>query len=102
MEITAHEPDRLVGASSPIAHSVEVHRTSIDDGISRMRPVEAVAFEANETVAFAPGGTHFMLVGISFPFEAGQVFELELQFERAGVIRVEVPVIAPGDDHAHH
>ncbi len=102
MEITAHEPDRLVGASSKIAHSVEVHHTSIEDGISKMRPVEAIAFDADQTVAFAPGGTHFMMVGISFPFEPGQTFELELQFERAGVVRVEVPVIAPGDDHAHH
>lgn len=102
MEITAHEPDRLLGASSKIAHSVEVHHTSIEDGISKMRPVEAIALDADQTVAFAPGGTHFMMVGIGFPFEPGQTFELELQFERAGIVRVEVPVIAPGDDHAHH
>ena len=101
MEITAHKPDRLLGASSPIAHSVEVHQTLIEEGIARMRPVEAIAL-GREPFIFEPGGAHFMLIGISTPLETGRTIELELQFEHAGTVTVQVPVMASDGDHAHH
>ncbi len=101
MEITAHTPDRLVGASSPIAHSVEVHQTFVEEGIARMRPVEAVSLDGTP-FTFEPGGAHFMLIGMSKPLEAGGTIELDLRFEHAGTITVQVPVMASEDDHAHH
>src|SRR5918998_180445 len=34
------EPDRLIGGTAAVAARVEVHESSIVDGIARMRPVE--------------------------------------------------------------
>lgn len=101
MEITAYKPDRLVGASTPIAHSVEIHQTFIEQGIARMRPVDAVDL-TSEPFKFEPGGAHFMLIGMSKPLNAGGTIELDLQFEHAGTITVQVPIMASEDDHAHH
>ncbi len=102
MKITANEPDRLLGASSPIAASVEVHQTSTEDGIARMRPLESISLGQRESVTLEPGGAHLMLLGINTPLEAGKTIELDLQFENAGVVKVQVPVMASDDDHAHH
>lgn len=101
MDITAHTADRLLRASSPVAQSIEVHQTSIEDGMSKMRPVE-LALEAGQTVKLEPGGTHLMIIGITAPFVAGQSVPLQLEFERAGTITLDVPVMTHGDDHAHH
>ena len=37
---TGTTPDRLVSESSDIARSVELHETSIENGIARMRPLK--------------------------------------------------------------
>lgn len=42
IENTGAEPDRLLSASTPIAQSVELHRMQVDDGVMRMRPIEAI------------------------------------------------------------
>jgi copper(I)-binding protein len=55
-----------------------------------------------EPLAFAPGGLHLMLYGLSKPLVAGQRFPLELRFEKAGVVRTDV-IVKPdeGDAGAH-
>src|SRR5580704_9368687 len=36
---TGTEPDRLTGATTPVAGKVEVHEMSMDNGVMRMRPL---------------------------------------------------------------
>ena len=38
--VTASQPDRLTGASTPAADMAEVHRTRLEHGVMEMRPVE--------------------------------------------------------------
>ena len=84
--------DRLLKISSPIAESVQVHRTEILDGIARMREVAVLHVEAGHTVDFAPNGMHLMLMGLKKPLVEGDTFDLELQFEVAGTRKVAVVV----------
>ncbi|MFX5085066.1 copper chaperone PCu(A)C, partial [Acinetobacter baumannii] len=57
-------PDRLVGAETPAARSVEIHEQRMEDGVMRMRPLPGgVPLPPGETVTLGPGGTHLMLVG---------------------------------------
>ena len=84
--------DRLLKISSPVAESVQVHRTEILDGIARMREVAVLHVEAGQTVEFAPIGMHLMLMGLKKPLVEGQTFDLELQFEVAGTRKVAVVV----------
>jgi Uncharacterized protein conserved in bacteria len=102
LELTAHEPDQLLGAASPIADRVEIHQTSIENDMTRMRPVERLPLKRNERVTFAPGGTHIMLHGLDEPLAEGQRFPLELKLEKAGTIAIEVEVMAADADHVHH
>lgn len=84
--------DRLLKLRSPVAASAEVHRSSVEDGIARMRPVTVLHVGAGERIAFEPGGLHVMLMGLRKPLIAGQTFELELVFEVAGPRRVVVSI----------
>lgn len=84
--------DRLISGSSPIAERVELHRSSMKDGVVRMRPVKAINVLPGKPTAIAPGGLHIMLIGLKQPLIAGKTFRLTLTFERAGSVEVQVQV----------
>jgi hypothetical protein len=84
--------DRLTGAESPVAERVELHRSSVEGGMMRMTPVDAVEVPAGGKVVFAPAGFHLMLIGLKQPLVAGSKVPLTLVFEKAGRITVEVAV----------
>jgi copper(I)-binding protein len=56
--------DRIMSVSSPSAPAVEMHETSIENGISRMKRLESLDLPAGERVAFEPGGRHLMIFGV--------------------------------------
>jgi periplasmic copper chaperone A len=88
--------DRLKSARTAKAKSVELHQTTMTaDGVMQMRQVEdGLPVEAGSSLALAPGGTHFMLLGLEDALEAGQNLVLTLEFAKAGLVDVVVPVSA--------
>lgn len=84
--------DRLVGAESPAAVRVELHRHIHRDGIMSMRRMEAIDIPAGGVAALEPGGDHLMLFGLEPGLETGASFPLTLLFEKAGAVTVEVRV----------
>ncbi len=106
--VSAAGADRLTGARSAAARAVEVHTTRSANGVLEMHGVDSLPLAAGETVELAPGGTHLMLIGIAGPLVPGTTIEVTLVFEKAGEIRVTVPIIdartaAPAPaTHPHH
>ena len=95
IENRGKSPDKLLGATSTVAEGVELHRSEVADGMATMRPVESVEIAAGATVNIEPEGLHFMLVGLKQPLVAGSEFPLELSFEKAGAVTVQVKVEPP-------
>lgn len=99
------EADRLVGASTPVAESVEIHRSTRDGDIARMRALDALELPPGAELKLRHGGdTHLMLVGLKAPLKDGQRFPLRLRFERAGEHEVTVWVQTPrttDEPHRH-
>jgi len=86
-------PDRLLRIDSAIAQRVEMHQTTREDGVLRMRRIEGGAvIPAHGRLEFAPGGSHLMLIGPKHPLVAGEHFEATLVFERAGTRKVRFEV----------
>lgn len=56
------EVTRITRVSSPQFEAVEIHETTITDGISRMRELEALVVPARSSVVFERGGKHLMLM----------------------------------------
>ena len=102
--------DKLIGASTPVAASVELHTMHMDGNIMRMREVTAIELQPGAKLAMKPGdGYHLMLMGLKQPLKAGDKFPLTLNFERAGKVEVSVDVGEPGKagaakaaGHHHH
>lgn len=69
----------IVGASSEVAEKVELHTTSIVDGLTRMEQLQGLAVAPGERVELAPGGTHLMLLGLAYRPVPGDEIELCLQ-----------------------
>jgi copper(I)-binding protein len=83
--------DKLLAVSSPGADA-SLHSTSMDDGVMRMRPLDALDIPADGTVGLKPGGTHVMLMDLKQPLQAGAALELDLKFEKSGERRVMAEV----------
>ena len=105
---TGTEPDRLVSSSSPIAQNVEIHESSVVDGVARMRPlVEGIEIAPGATVMLKSGGAHIMFIKPTKRFVEGERFPATLKFEKAGTIVVEFAVqglgaSTPAESHGDH
>ena len=84
--------DRLVSASGDAAESVELHTHVLDDGMLSMEPIDVIDVPADGETVLEPRGLHVMLVGLTDSLEDGDTVPLELTFEHAGTMMVDVPV----------
>ena len=53
---------RITDVTSPEYESVEMHDTTIEDGVARMRASPVLEIAGGETVTFKRGGKHLMLM----------------------------------------
>jgi copper(I)-binding protein len=103
-------PDRLVAATTNVADRVEIHEMAMNNGVMTMRQIPGgIPVPPGQTVAFAPGGYHLMLMGLKTPLKEGDRVKATLTFEKAGPIEVTINVEgigaqhpAPADDHSKH
>jgi copper(I)-binding protein len=86
------QDDRLLSASSDVAQFVELHKTTMEDGVMQMMPQEFVPVPAGEQVVFKPGNLHVMLIKLHAQLNVGDTFDLTLVFENAGEIALTVAV----------
>lgn len=89
-------PDRLVGASTPVAAMAELHETVNDNGVMRMRPVAGLKLEAGKPVVLQPGGYHVMLMGLKQQLKPGDSFPVTLNFEKGAPVTATVMVETAG------
>ena len=82
------EDIRVTRVTSPNYESVEIHETTIEDGIARMRKLDAVEVPDNETVRFERGGLHLMLMR---PVDDGE--NITLNFYQQDLLIVSVNTV---------
>ncbi len=90
-------PARLVAVRSDAAASVELHTHIMEDGIARMRPVEAIEIPASGTHALQRGGDHVMLMGLTAPLAQDDTVAMTLVFEDGTELPLRLQV-----DNARH
>jgi periplasmic copper chaperone A len=90
---TGSMPDRLVAIESSIAGRVEIHASSIENGIASMRALtNGLPVPAGGEATLSPGGNHVMFVDLKAPFRTGETVSATLIFERAGRVPVTFAV----------
>ena len=97
---TGDEGDNLIALHTPAAAKTEIHSMILEGEVMKMRPLgHALALPAGQTVEIKPNdhsneGLHFMLIRLNSKLEHGDIIELMLVFEKAGMLTINVPVIA--------
>jgi copper(I)-binding protein len=86
---------QLTAAASSAFSDVSIHRTVVVDGVSKMRSASPLAIAPGETVSFTPGGLHLMLMGPTAALQAGDVVQIELEFDGRDPLPVEFEVRRP-------
>ncbi|RTL18681.1 MAG: copper chaperone PCu(A)C [Burkholderiales bacterium] len=94
MQLTASKAVKVVAASSPVAAMVEIHEMKMEDGVMKMRAVDALALPAGQPVALKPGSYHVMLMGLQRPIQAGETVPLTLTVEGEDKQRSSVEIKA--------
>ena len=84
--------DALVGVATPAAEAAEIHSVTMDDGVMRMRQVDAVPIPAAGEAVLEPGGYHIMLIGLLDPLAEGSSIPLELRLESGRTFTILAPV----------
>lgn len=114
MKLTAREPMQLVGVSTPVAGTAEVHEMKMEGDVMRMRAVPKLDLPAGQAVELRPGGYHLMLLDLKQPLAVGTTVPLTLLLRDAkgkeSKLELKVPVStqapgrpagAPTDGHKH-
>jgi copper(I)-binding protein len=103
LEASGGQGDRLVAVASPDAARAELHTSTVEAGVAKMRPLAAIEIAAGQPTVLEPGGPHVMLIGLGKKFVEGDTLPLSLTFEHAGTIELQVPVKAMGGmSHGGH
>ena len=90
------QPVVVSGVSSPAAGAAMIHETTLVNGQATMRAQEPLRIAPGETVRFAPGGLHIMLM-LKRPLAPGDEVPLVLQLEGGASLEVTARVRALGD-----
>lgn len=94
--------ERVVGASSPVAERVEMHVTSREGEVMKMRQVQFFEIPAGGAFELKPGGAHLMLVGLKRSLRQGEHVPLTLSLEKGGELNVDLKVQEMGARHPAH
>lgn len=82
----------LTSVSFSGASTVEIHETSMSEGVMRMRKINHIDIPANSSAELTPGSYHIMLIGLERGMKAGTAETLTLTFSDGSQITVEALV----------
>ena len=104
------EADRLIGGSTEVSGSLQIHEMHIVNGVMMMRHNDpGIALAPGVSVVLKPFSHHLMFMDLRQPLVAGRPIKGTLVFEKAGPIEIEYAVVPLGADgpkagtaHKHH
>jgi hypothetical protein len=84
--------DKLTTVQTDAAQMAMLHENVEENGVVSMRHVEAITIAPKETLTLAPKKMHVMLMGLKAPLKKGERLAVTLTFEKAGEVKLDVPV----------
>jgi periplasmic copper chaperone A len=90
---TGTASDRLIGGSTDISDSFEVHEMKMEGDVMKMRPVVGgIEIKPGQTVTFDPSGYHVMFVDLKKQLVQDERFKATLEFAKAGKVDVDFAI----------
>lgn len=94
MFITSKEAATIVGVSTKVSKTAEMHTMEHKGGMMRMYEVKSISLPANERMEMSMHGYHLVLGGLKAPLKVGATVPLTLNIEMADKRNVMVDVQA--------
>lgn len=86
-------PIKVSGFASDCFAAAELHTSVVDNGISKMRPIEMVEVPALSSLSLRPGGLHLMLLGARDAVAAGSSCNITLHYLDEQQLSFEVALL---------
>ena len=106
MDLTADADMKLVGGSSPVSSSLELHMMKMEGSVMVMRPLPEIALPKGKTVNLKPGGLHIMFIDLKQPIKEGDKVPVTLTVRNAAgkeqQLRLEAEAMTGGGMAQHH
>ncbi|RSS76697.1 copper chaperone PCu(A)C [Streptomyces sp. WAC06614] len=80
--------DKLTGVTSPLSDDVQIHETKDQ----KMQQVPSMDVPAGGELKLERGGNHIMFMGLKSQPKVGEKITVELRFEKADPVKVELDV----------
>jgi periplasmic copper chaperone A len=93
---TGAEADKLISVSCDAAMMTQAMESKMEGDVMSMGDVPVIDLPAGGTVELKSGGYHIMLMELTKELKAGDTISLVLEFEKAGKMTLNVPVLAIG------
>jgi periplasmic copper chaperone A len=94
---------RIVEARSSSFASVEFHETLDEDGVAKMRAVEALVIPAGGSLTLEPGGLHLMLIKPTRRLMLGDSVVLDMITDEGDALPAAFTMRSmPAGEHDHH
>ena len=94
MHITSSTDSKLIEVRSPVAKTVQIHESKMQNDVMSMQPVTSVALPAGKSVAIEPEGYHVMLIDLVNQVKAGDQVPLTLIVEDSKGVKEHIEVKA--------
>ena len=98
------EPARLIAIDSPVAGASELHQSmktgpggAMTGAMTGMQRLDGLDLPAQGKLAFAPGGNHVMLFGVSPRVKPGDAIPLVIRFAKGQPLQASAKVVGAGD-----
>ena len=72
------KPLRVVKVQSSVFTEIQMHESSVTNGMAMMRAIETLELAPHQHVLFEPNGKHFMLMGATHSLKKGDVVTVQL------------------------
>lgn len=83
----------ILGATMDRARRVELHKSTIEDGISKMRKVDTLQMDPYQEVDFANEGFHFMIFDLDPEIKEGDIITITLEIKHSEALHVPFKVV---------
>ena len=80
---------RISKITSPAFEKIEIHESTLEDGIAKMRRIEALSIPPNSSVTLENGGKHLMLMR---PTTSAEVVSLSFYSDDTVILSVIAPI----------
>ena len=94
MTLQSADGAKVVGVSTPVAGTAEIHEMKMDGNVMRMKALPSLDLPKGQAVQLKPGGYHVMLMDLKQPLVKDTVVPIMLKVELADKRVVEQKVEA--------